>query len=340
MYPLASSFEQYAIYGTIALSNYLIITPKVGNDMSFPILHRGDKVALVCTGSSIKSRTDGELTKNYYLQNHGLDVIYGVDLLQGTSPLHRAEILMEYLLDDDVRLIHAMRGGEGSADLLPFIHQHHDKLASLAPKFLLGFSDVTPLLNYFSHYYQWPCIHGMGALQMLQQTIDESSIHNTLALLLGQQSQHRITNLQPLNDVAKAGVNCTATLCGGNLSLATISVQDIWDIQTENRILFLEDIGEPGYKTGRSLKYLQRIGKLDGVKAVILGDFAHNELTDTEKKQAYEAHLDKTLQRFADSCDRPVFKSNQFGHGHHNQPLFLSLPARLQDNCLTFNVTK
>ena len=68
-----------------------------------------------------------------------------------------------------------LRGGEGSADLIPMLHEKQNAIKKLPPKLIMGFSDITALLLYFSQHYNWPVIHGFNARQLALQTISPLS---------------------------------------------------------------------------------------------------------------------------------------------------------------------
>ena len=76
-----------------------------------------------------------------------------------------------------------------------------------------------------------------------------------------------------MNEQAKENKIIEAELTGGNLSVIHISIKDVWEIDTANKIIFLKDCGEKAHKIIRTLKYFSRIGLFYAVKAVIFGDF-------------------------------------------------------------------
>jgi muramoyltetrapeptide carboxypeptidase len=92
----------------------------------------------------------------------------------------------------------------------------------------------------------------------------------------------------PIHDYNKTG-KCKGELIGGNLSLLAHIIGTSSDIDTKNKILFLEDIGEYTYNIDRMLYQLKRAGKFDQLKGLIIGGFTDTK--DTERpfgKTAYE----------------------------------------------------
>lgn len=288
-----------------------------------------DQVALVCPGSICRQLDHPQITKDYLSKHYQLQSVFDNDTTQSLPPSQRAEILLKYLFDPNIKLITQLRGGEGTADILPYIHQHYEKIKVLPPKILLGFSDFTALLVYFSKHYHWPVIHGSSPLKFALNLSDDKTQKLTMDLLFGHQTLI-MKNLTPLNDFAREDKVIEAELTGGNLSVAQISIKDLWEIDTSHKIVFFEDCAEKAHKIIRALKYFSRIGLFDTVKAVIFGDFTSTPIgcQQVEQESNQRAIL-KTLSSFAAHHQFPVLYTPQFGHGISNFPLLYSIPYRL-----------
>ena len=63
-------------------------------------------------------------------------------------------------------------------------------------------------------------------------------------------------------------------LLGGNLSMLGATMGTLAELDTQGCILFIEDVNEPLYRVDRLLTQLRLAGKLEGVKGVLVGDFA------------------------------------------------------------------
>src|SRR5690606_8935956 len=62
-------------------------------------------------------------------------------------------------------------------------------------------------------------------------------------------------------------------LTGGNLSLVCTLMGTPYEMETDGRILFLEDVNEEPYRIDRFLSQLRLAGKFDRVAGVVLGIF-------------------------------------------------------------------
>lgn len=294
-------------------------------------LKSDDKVGLVCTGSICLQQDHPQITQTFLKNHYQLHATYKNDTTQPLPPAERAAIFLEYLFDPDIKLITAIRGGEGTADILPYLHQQYEKIKSLPPKFILGFSDITALLVYFAKHYQWPVIHGSSPLQFACERVNKKSEQLTMDLLFGKKHEHVLETLIPLNHFARVDQTIEGELTGGCLSLIDISIKDIWEIDTKNKIIFFEDVSEKAHKIIRTLKYFSRLGLFQSAKAVIFGDFNCEPIGCDKAEQERNQHeISKVLTQFANHHHLPVLQTDEFGHGQVNLPLVYSSLYHLQ----------
>lgn len=127
-----------------------------------------------------------------------------------------------------------------------------------------------------------------------------------------------------LNDHARKHRVIDSTIIGGNLCLVQTSIGTTWQIQAQNKIVFLEEVGERGYRTDRMLEHLTQAAIFKDAAAIIFGDFI-------EDKEPNGSSLTmQVLEKFADSSPLPVIKMNGIGHGNTNIPLPLGTRALLR----------
>ena len=284
------------------------------------------RVAFICPGSLFAKQPQekAHACQDYLQQHFQLDSEYNHSVYTKLTAKEKAQVLIDYCLRDDIDLIWALRGGEGSADLIPYLEERKEIIASAKPKILLGFSDITALLVYFYQQFNWPTIHGPSCSQFVRSLVDDLTISATKELLL-KNHYTKIDSLVSMNELAKQANTLEAQLIGGCLSLLIISIKDAWEIDTENKIVFIEDINEKPYVILRSLKYLQRIGKFDQIKALIIGDLLGADATQLEHES-----MDYAIKKFAANCHFPVLTTHQFGHGRTNLPLSYHQPVQLR----------
>lgn len=248
------------------------------------------------------------------------------------SAQHRAQQLLALIKNDTVDVIWIVRGGEGSADILPYLHQHQAQLKQCKAKPIIGLSDATAVLIYFNQQYGWQTTYAIGSAVLAKQDqFDPDSVQLIKKYVMGALDQISIRDLSPLNKHAVQETVIEGELCVGNMSLFAISIKDVWEFDAHNKILMIEDWHEKGYVIDRTMKYFQRIGKLDAIKALVFGDMAAGRFSVDDVEQARQiAYLETVLKRFAKTLDVPVLSTRSFGHGYYQTPLPMGVPVQLQ----------
>ena len=120
-------------------------------------------------------------------------------------------------------------------------------------------------------------------------------------------------------------------LVGGNLSLLASLCGSADALDARDRILFLEDVGEPAYRVDRMLHQLERAGVTQGVRGLAFGRFS--EPPDDELHPVADALLE-----FAERLGVPAACDLPFGHVEHNCTLPLGVRARLDADAATLDV--
>ena len=282
--------------------------------------------------------THPKQTEQYLQENYQLDLVFGNETINKTSAEKRANIFIDYLLDDEVKMLWALRGGEGTADILPYIEARKDEIAQLPQKILMGYSDFTPILIYFAQTFGWQTVHGPAALLLSQLRIKASTERATMNLLFGKDKPLIFDQLHPLNEAAHNHSEIDCSVTGGTLSLVHTSLKDIWEINTRDKIIMLEDVAEKTHKISRMLKHLHRIGKFDYIKGMILGDFIAKPIGSTkEEKLANIDSINRLFPWFAKQLEIPVYQTEHFGHGKENIPFIYNRKAILKKNQLIFD---
>lgn len=203
------------------------------------------------------------------LESWGLEVVLGETVnasyyqFAGDDDL-RAQDLQRFIDDDSIKAIIAARGGYGAIRMIDKVNfgrftQH--------PKWLIGFSDITVLHTHIFANYGVQGIHG----QMPVNIPDASarSLETLRKALFGEGLTYEFKS-HALNRSGKS----TGILVGGNLSLLIAVSGSISDIDYDNKILFIEDVGEYLYALDRMLRSLKRAGKLSKLTGLIVGGFS------------------------------------------------------------------
>lgn len=138
--------------------------------------------------------------------------------------------------------------------------------------------------------------------------------------LLGKKADYKI-KANELNQTGKT----TGLLVGGNLSLLANVTGTPSDLNTKNKILFIEDVGEYIYNVDRMMYQLKRSGKLDHLKGLIVGSFS--DLKDTTIPFGQTA--EEAIKALVKEYDYPVCFGFPVGHEKENYALKIGMKYQL-----------
>lgn len=237
-----------------------------------PQLAPGDLVALVEPASPLEdpARIDDVATM---VRGMGLvpklaPNIGAVDgYLAGTDE-QRASDINAMFADPAVRALFAVRGGWGSARVLPLLDWD---LIRANPKLLIGYSDITALHLAFAVRAGFPTIHAANAGGRWPAESWNSLWWLAFARSAPVLKLRRNGGVpDPAFEVLRPGV-AEGKLLGGNLSVLSALVGTPWMPDMNGAVLFLEDIGEAPYRIDRMMSQLALSGLLGQVAGVIFG---------------------------------------------------------------------
>ena len=238
-------------------------------------LQQGDSVAIIAPASPCDKKLIDKCIAS--LNELGLKVVIGEScisehgFLSGTDDI-RANDINCMFADKNIKGIFALRGGYGCARLLDFLDF---KLIKKNPKIFIGYSDITALHIAINQKSKLITYHGPMISTELIKGLDEYSADYYKKFIFGNEKVEELFNpegntLEVINNGIASG-----QLTGGNLSLICSSLGTKYEINTKNKILFLEEVEEVPYKVDRMLTHLKQSGKLKDVNGIILGAFTN-----------------------------------------------------------------
>lgn len=217
--------------------------------------------------------------------------------------------------DPTIDAVWAIRGGYGTTQLLPYLD--HD-LIRRNPKLLIGYSDLTGLLNAIYQRTGLVGLHGPVA----SSTWDDFATSNFLAVAAKSDIPHQILAL-PGGKTITPGT-ATGQLVGGNLTLTAALCGTPDQLNVRGKIVFLEDVGEAPYRIDRMLVQLDQSVNLRSAAGIALGDFV-----DCEGAGSNTLPLEQTLRNRLGDLGIPVYLGLPFGHGEFNCTLPIGRRAGL-----------
>lgn len=260
------------------------------------------------------------------LRERGYKVLEGPHLYRRQGYLAGSD---EDRLDDlhlmfrhgEVKAVLCARGGYGTPRLLEKIDYD---LIRQNPRILIGYSDITALLLAVYHrtglvVYHGPMAKGMAAAS--QDNID---------LLLGLLSSGSNTGFELDQRNVLRGGKARGRMLGGNLSMLASLAGTSFLPSFKSRIMLIEERGEPLYRIDRMLTQLRLSGVLDGLEAVIAGNFIDcGDIMDVNNL---------IIDLIPGAC--PVYSGFPIGHGDDNRVLPLGVEAVLDTEGLYLSITE
>ncbi|ADY53681.1 peptidase U61 LD-carboxypeptidase A [Pseudopedobacter saltans DSM 12145] len=225
-----------------------------------PYLKKGDKVAISCPAKFPLNPMNQAVE---LMESWGLEVIIGETV---NSQFHqfagddkfRAQELQTFIDDNSVKAIFAARGGYGSVRIIDSID--FSNLLS-HPKWIVGFSDITVFHGHLNRL-GIQSIHGQMPANIPDSTA--GGIESLRKALFGEKIEYPIAGLESLPK---------APVIGGNLSILLSVLGSESDPVYDGKILFIEDVAEYYYAVDRMLRALDRAGKLENLKGLLVGGF-------------------------------------------------------------------
>lgn len=227
----------------------------------------------------------------------------------------RFDHLKQALLDPQVKIIWAFRGGHGCGELI----EDCLNLTPSHPKILIGYSDITVLHSLFNQYYKIPSLHASVLTSLLNN--QQHCLPSIINVLEGRKIK---VSLQPLQNRTTTEIN--GQLMGGNLKVLCTMLGTKLQLKAKNKILVLEDVNEKSYQIHRHLVQFKNAGIFAGLKAVIFGDFTKG---DDFVEQAIRHFCQNHIPHI------PAYKAEGIGHGDNNHPLVLGHKASITGDYLT-----
>jgi len=285
-----------------------------------PYLKKGDTIGITCPAGYLEKGKAAVCIST--LQKWGFEVMVGKTLgsssrnyFSGTDE-QRLNELQAMLDDDSIKAILCGRGGYGLGRIIDDIDFSKFKRK---PKWIIGFSDITVLHSHLNSKLKIASLHAPMASAFMDG--ENEYIQSFHKAIIGKKTKYTCLK----HSLNKEGT-ATGELAGGNLALLTNLIGTPSDINTNKKILFIEDISEYIYSIDRMFYQLKRSGKLASLAGLIIGGFT--EIKDTVRpfgKTVYEV-----INDIVKEYDYPVCYNFPVSHGKENYAFKVGIQHQLK----------
>jgi muramoyltetrapeptide carboxypeptidase len=286
-------------------------------------LHKGDKIAIVSPARKI-TRSEIEPAIRLFT-SWGLEVVEGDNIYASFSQFagsdeQRLADMQQMLDDDSIRAIVCARGGYGTVriiDRLDFSRFVQE------PKWIVGFSDVTVLHSHIHRHFNIETLHAIMPVNFRDKCESNPSLNSLKKAFFGKEISYKY----PAEPYFRKG-SCKGPLVGGNLSILYSLTNTSSDINTNGKILFIEDLDEYLYHIDRMMMNLRRSGKLDGLAGLIVG--AMTKMHDNDVP--FDKTANEIIAEAVEDYPYPVCYNFPAGHIDDNRALILGREVELVIN--------
>ncbi len=301
-------------------------------------LAEGDTVGLVLPASATLESDDISLAKEQ-LEAIGLNVVVGAHAYDrhgyfAGRDRDRADDLNRMFADDRIAGIVCYTGGWGSPRVLPYLDY---ALIARKPKVLIGYSDITALLNAIHQRTGLVTFHGpVGG-----SSLDPYSLENFRKVVMSPEPAGMLSPppKKPTELVDRANRilrlhpgRATGRLAGGNLTLLASLMGTPYEIETTGAIVFAEDVREEVYRIDRMLTQLALGGKFTSMAGFVFG-----RCTDC---RATSFSLEDILRDRFGAGPAPAISGLSFGHIELKLTLPIGVMATLDADAGTLELTE
>ncbi|MGS2721061.1 S66 peptidase family protein [Paraglaciecola aestuariivivens] len=293
-------------------------------------LQAGQTIGLIAPSSNVAENQDIAFAIDI-IKSFGFKVKLGQHLYQRHGYLagedqERAADVNQMFIDPQVDAIFCLRGGYGSPRILPYLD--FDSISQY-PKIIMGYSDVTALLNAIYTQTGMITFHGPIAAQSFSDyTLAQFKqvLYQPQPSLIAQpppfemaegraERENRISVIQHGQAKGK--------LIGGNLSLMVKLVGTPYEPSYQGNILFLEDVGEAPYRIDGMFTHLKLSGRLQQLAGIVFG-----KCSDCESK-GNSLSIEQVLNDHLKPLGIPVVRGLMIGHIEDNATIPIGVMAHL-----------
>ena len=285
-------------------------------------LQQGDTIGIIATARFITSE-QWQYAKGV-IESWGLKIKLAENVFQPSFQLagnveERTHSFLSLWNDNEVKALLVARGGYGTIhtidEILPFLNDS---------KWICGYSDVTVLLNACTNK-DIACIHSTMPVSFEHATPE--ALENLRFALFGE------SFLFEWNEKQIQKGSSEGKIVGGNLSVIYSQLGSATQLNTEGKILFLEDVDEMLYHLDRMLIALKRAGMFKNITGLILGGFT--QMRDNTEEFGFSSNnpwgksLVEMILEIGLDCNIPVTMGFPAGHLNDNRAFYMGRNAEL-----------
>lgn len=290
-------------------------------------LRKGDRIGVVAPSSPVRNReligkVETTIEKMGFkpVMYPSCYEIHG--FLSGTDKV-RAEDINNAFEDKNIDGVLCLRGGYGTPRILALLDYN---IIKANPKVFLGYSDITGLHMALNKICRMVTFHGPTGTSDCFFEDDKISYskHILSRNVFETKPLGIVKNPEREEIVTVNGGQAEGEIIGGNLSLLVSTLGSQYEVDTKEKIFFIEEVGEYNYKIDRMLNSLALAGKFKDCAGVILGTWKGC----TKEHEKYSLDLTTMFNEIIKPFGKPVI--NNFRAGHVNPQITIPFGTKVR----------
>lgn len=277
------------------------------------MLKSNDKVALVACSNGLKRDSEKDIEfLSRTLQDIGLNLafsnyIYAKESVFNASAKERGEALMNFYMDEAIRAIFDISGGDVANGVLPYLDYD---IISNNPKPFFGYSDLTTIINGI-----YAKTGNKGYLYQVRNLIYDNRDEQVKVF-----TESMINNGKDLFNFDYKflqGKSMKGVVIGGNIRCFLKLAGTEYMPSFKGKILMLESLGGDAASMYSLLNQLKQLGAFKQIAGIILGTFTNME------SKGIKPTIEELLLEVIEDTTLPVIKTNEIGHGSDSKCIII-----------------
>jgi muramoyltetrapeptide carboxypeptidase len=310
--------------------------------MKAPPLPPGGTIGVAAASSPFEERSEIDRSIRWY-EERGYrvklaDGVYARDDFVAGDAKARALDVNQLFADPEVDVVQLLRGGYGASQVVP--HLDFDAIAA-NPKPLVGYSDVTALHVAIRQRTGLVTFYGPGFTGMGSAKRGDWSKERCLRALTDPGTLGEVPARPDDPYIGALGSGrVTAPLVGGCLWLLRETLATPWELETDDAILFFEDVRCPPWYVDGILTQLHNAGKLADVAGIVIGEMYECEESRQPDPWLRSRSMEDVFEHHLEPLGVPIVHNLPLGHGKHLSTIPLGVTATLDADTRTLQITE
>lgn len=276
------------------------------------MLKQGDKIAIVCCSNGEPQSYQEKLQHLHKrLEEMGLipvwsDYIYKQDSVFSGSAQQRADALMQFYQDEDIKAIFDISGGDLANEILPYLDY---EVIAQSEKLFWGYSDLTTIINAI-----YAKTGKASVLYQIRNVLYDDSvrqIQNVKNTLLNGKN-----DLFDISFEFVQGEQIQGVVVGGNIRCFLKLAGTPYMPDVTGKILLLESYSGDVAKMVTYLNQLKQMGVFEKISGILLGTYTEME------REGYTPNIVELVKQYAGE-EITIVRTKDIGHGTDSKAIMI-----------------